>query len=111
MTEGGKHQGMARQQHTIDELELKVKNISKHIEDADNAKKMALKSELKLKDDVLRLEAQLEALKETYEGELGTLKPMVHEQVRCFTSDISVGSLYLPFSPFLSFRYLIQVII
>jgi len=86
MTDGGKHQGMARHQHTIDELELKVKNISKHIEDADNAKKTAMKSELKMKDDVLRLEAQLEALRATYEGELGTLKPMVYEQVS-YTSE------------------------
>lgn len=81
MTDGGKHQGMARQQHTIDELELKLKHVSKHIEDADNAKKAALKSELKMRDDVLQLQTQLDALKDTYEGELGTLKPMVHEQV------------------------------
>lgn len=81
MTDGGKHQGMARQQHTIDELELKVKILTKQIEDADNTKKMALKSELKMRDDVLQLQTQLDALKETYEGELGSLKPLVHEQV------------------------------
>lgn len=81
MTDGGKHQGMARQQHTIDDLELKVKSISKHIEDADTAKKAALKSELKLRDDVLQLETQLDALRATYEEELESLKPLVHEQV------------------------------
>ena len=81
MTEGGKNQGMARQQYTIDELELKLKTMSKRIEDAENAKKMALKSEMKLKDDVLQLQAQLDTVKATYEGELGSLKPMVYEQV------------------------------
>lgn len=81
VSDGGKHQGMARLQHTIDDLEAQVKSISKHIEDADSAKKAAMKSELKLRDDVLQLEAQLEALRATYEGELGTLKPLVHEQV------------------------------
>jgi hypothetical protein len=81
MNDGGKHQGMARQQHTIDELEIAVKEITKHIEDADNAKKTAEKGELKLRDDVLQLETQLEALKATYEGELVSLKPVVREQV------------------------------
>lgn len=81
LTDGGKHQGMARQQHAIDELELRVKAQLKKIEDAENAKKMALKSEMKLKDDILQLEAQLATLRNTYEGELGSLKPMVYEQV------------------------------
>jgi hypothetical protein len=81
MSDGGKHQSMARQQHTIDELEVRVKSLGKRIEDAEQAKRAALSSELKMRDDVLQLQTQLDALRATYEGELGSLKPLVHEQV------------------------------
>lgn len=46
---------MARQQHTIDELELQAKSLRKKAEDAEGGRVEAVKGELKLKDDVLQV--------------------------------------------------------
>jgi predicted Zn-dependent peptidase len=78
---------MIRQQVTIDELKIQVRNMKKDQEDIDDERKRFRHTENMLRDNLFQTSTQLSILRIAYENELQALRPLLFEQLETTIKD------------------------
>jgi chromosome segregation ATPase len=78
---------MIRQQVTIDELEIQVRNMKKDQEDIDDERKRFRHTENMLRDNLFQTSTQLSILRIAYENELQALRPLLYDQLETTIKD------------------------
>ncbi len=85
--EDNRHQSAIRQQTTIDNLELQVRKLNKHIDDVEVDKRRFQQTEVMLRDQLLQTTIQLSSLRATFDSEINSLRPLLYEQIEHVKED------------------------